>query len=319
MFTACKPADQSEQTQDKFVNPLKEDSVVAIVDGEAILAGPVEEILQSRLQTYQKQTGKMLPFGEESKARRMLIEQLINETVMGNAVKNSGITISDAEVEAKIAEATAQIGGEQKFMEFLNQSNYGLDDFKQDIKIDLIAQKLMIKEMGETNISDDEAEKFYKENAAEFQTPEAVDVSHILLRVFPDILPEEKDKIKNKVTKIKTEIDNGLDFAEAAKKYSECPSKENGGYIGPVPKNQEGVSEPFADAAFAASVSNVTDLVESEFGYHLIHVNNKIPERKFSFDESKDDIIKYLEKTYLIKKADEWTQKLRSKAKVEYK
>ncbi len=316
LFSACKPAEQPEE---KFVNPLKEDSVIAIVDGEEILAGPVEEILQSRLAQYQQQTGKMLPYGEESKARRMLIEQLVNETVMGKAVENSGIDISDAEIEAKIAEIINKFEGEEGFQKFLEQSNYTLDDFKKDIQTDMIAQKLMAADMGETVVSDGDAEKFYNENMAEFVSPEAVDVSHILLRVSPDALPKEKEKIKNQIHKIKKEIDNGLAFEDAAKKYSECPSKENGGYIGPVPKNQEGVSEPFAEAAFAATVSNVTDVIESEFGYHLIFANNKIPEHKSSFEEVKDGIIDYLEKTDKIKKAEEWTQKLRAKAKVEYK
>ena len=316
LFTACKPAELPEE---KFVNPLNEDSVVAVVDGEEIFAGPVEEILQSRLEAYKKQTGKIIPFGEESKARRMLIEQLINETVMGKAVENSGIDISDAAIEAKIAELTGKLDGEKGLQKFLEQSNYTLEAFKKDIKTDMIAQKLMAVDMGETVITVADAEKFYNENDAEFESPEAVDVSHILLRVSPEALPEEKEKIKNQILKIKKEIAGGLAFQDAAKKYSDCPSAENNGYIGPIPKNQEGVSEPFAAAAFAATISNLTDVVESEFGYHLILVNDKIPEHKASFNEVKDNIIDYLEKADKIKKAEEWTQKLRAKAKVEYK
>ncbi len=316
LFAACKPAELPEE---KFVNPLNEDSVVAVVDGEEILAGPVEEILQSRLEEYKKQTGKIIPFGEESKARRMLIEQLINETVLGKAVENSGIDISDAAVEAKIAELTEKLDGEKGLQKFLEQSNYTLDAFKKDIKTDMIAQKLMAADMGETIITDADTEKFYNENPAEFVSPEAVDVSHILLRVSPEALPEEKEKIKKQILKIKKEIYDGLSFEDAAKKYSECPSASNNGYIGPVPKNQEGISEPFSDAAFAANVSNVTDVVESEFGYHLILVNDKIAEHKSSFEEVKDSILDYLEKSDTIKKAEEWTQKLRAKAKVEYK
>jgi len=316
MFSACKPAELPEE---KFVNPLKEDSIVAVVDGEEIFAGPVEEILQSRLEAYKEQTGKIIPFGEESKARRMLIEQLINETVLGKAVENSGINISDAEIEAKIAEITEKLDGEKGLQKFLEQSNYTLDAFKNDIKTDLIAQKLMAEAMGETVVTAADAEKFYNENPAEFVAPEAVDVSHILLRASPEALPEEKEKIKKQIIKIKKEIDDGLTFQAAAKKYSDCPSKENGGHIGPVPKNQKGISKPFADAAFAASVSNITDVVESEFGYHLILVNDKIAETKTAFEDVKDDLIDYLEKAETITKAEEWTQKLRAKAKVQYK
>jgi len=316
IFSACKPAEQPEE---KFEKPINKETVIAVVDGEEILAGPVEEILQNRLAQYNAQTGQILPLNEVSKARRMLIEQLINETVLANAVKNSGIEISDAEVEAKIAELSKKFEGEEGFQKFLDQTGYTLDQFKKDIKTDMIAQKMMEKEVGATTVTDAQAEKFYKENPADFESPEAVDVSHILLRVFPDALPEEKEKIKNQIHKIKKEIDAGLNFGEAAEKYSECPSASNKGYIGPVEKEQEGVSDAFADAAFATPVSNVSDVVESEFGYHLIFVNDKFPEHKSSFEEVKVNIVDYLEKTGKIKKAEEWMQQLRAKAKVEYK
>src|SRR5439155_5908089 len=102
-----------------------------------------------------------------------------------------------------------------------------------------------------------------------------VRASHILLKIAPNAAPAERQAATAKLQAIRQQILAGkLDFAKAAQQYSDCPSKTNGGDIGPFPY-KFAVLEPFARAAFAMKVNDVSDVVATDFGLHLIKVTNR--------------------------------------------
>lgn len=133
------------------------------------------------------------------------------------------------------------------------------------------------KLLATAEVKDEDIKKFYEENKDAFKQEESADASHILV--------EEEDKAREIYEKIK----NGGDFEELAKEYSTCPSKEKGGNLGTFTKGQ--MVKEFEDAVFENEVRTITEPVKTQFGYHIIKINQKNPAKELSFDEVKDRIV----------------------------
>lgn len=141
----------------------------------------------------------------------------------------------------------------------------------------------------EDPVSDDEIEKYYNEHKEEFVSPAQIKVSHILVKD-----EEHTDAGKTSIEAIKTKIDKGASFSDTAKKYSEDGSASNGGDLGWINKDTSFVQE-FKDAAFALKKGEMSGVVESEFGYHLIKVTDTEKEHQKTYKESKDEVKALLE------------------------
>lgn len=155
-------------------------------------------------------------------------------------------------------------------------------------------------------VTEGEILDFYNKNKQNFQKPESVIASHILV----DSEEKAKDIIK--------EINEGLSFEEAAKKYSSCPSKEQGGNLGEFTKGQ--MVPEFELAAFNMEVNNISNPVKTQFGYHIIKLTAKNKESLSAFDEIKGQITQqvlgmkqqeaYLNKTNELKQKYEVINKM---------
>ncbi|MBE6070488.1 MAG: peptidylprolyl isomerase [Clostridium butyricum] len=162
------------------------------------------------------------------------------------------------------------------------------------------------KVLADITITDEEAKKYYDENKEAFSEPATVSAKHIL------VATEEE------AAKIKAEIADGtIIFEEAAKKYSTCPSKEQGGSLGAFSK---GMMVPeFEKAAFESEIGVVTEPVKTQFGYHLVLVEGKNEASTKSFDEVKDSVINQLLQERQHKKYGEMLSELENKYGVERK
>lgn len=168
------------------------------------------------------------------------------------------------------------------------------DEYKTSlaqVEKDLLTQMTINKVLSEVTITDEEAEKYYNENKAEFEQPATVSAKHILVD-NEELCSEVKEKIEN----------GELSFEEAAKQYSSCPSKDQGGDLGVFGR---GMMVPeFEEAAFELELEKVSQPVQTQFGYHLIKVNAKNEPVTSKFEEVKNQIIQRLvqerqEKKYL--------------------
>ncbi|MDU2115815.1 MAG: peptidylprolyl isomerase [Peptoniphilus lacydonensis] len=132
------------------------------------------------------------------------------------------------------------------------------------------------------DVTEDEVKKFYEENKEAFKEKESANASHILV--------SEEDKAREIYEKVK----DGEDFETLAKKNSTCPSKEKGGDLGTFTRGQ--MVKEFEDAVFENEVGTVTEPVKTQFGYHIIKINEKNEGRDLEFDEVKDKIFSQLKR-----------------------
>jgi peptidyl-prolyl cis-trans isomerase C len=146
---------------------------------------------------------------------------------------------------------------------------------------DLLTQMTINKVLSEVTVTDEEAQKYYDEHTEEFKEKETVSAKHILVETL-----DQCEDIKLKVEK------GELTFEEAAKKYSSCPSKDQGGSLGVFGR---GMMVPeFEKAAFESEINKVSEPVQTQFGYHLIMVDAKNEQKVSSFNEVKNQIISKL-------------------------
>jgi peptidyl-prolyl cis-trans isomerase C len=158
------------------------------------------------------------------------------------------------------------------------------DEFKEavnNLSKEILTQMTINKVLSEVTITDEDAKKFYDENKDKFTEAATVSAKHILVKT-----EEEAKNIKNEISEEK------ITFEEAAEKYSTCPSKEQGGNLGSFAR---GMMVPeFEEVAFKAEIGEISDGVKTQFGYHLIMVEDKTEGAEKSFEEVKDMVINQL-------------------------
>lgn len=184
---------------------------------------------------------------------------------------------------------------------YLDAIEKGLDkneDFLKEverIKESTLKQYAVNNFLKDIEISDSDIEEYFESHKDHFKKQEMVSASHILV---------EEEELANKIMK---EIEEGKDFAEAAVEYSNCPSKEKGGSLGQFSRGQ--MVPEFEEAAFNANLGEVTGPVKSQFGFHVIRVDEKTPEDYYTLDEVREDIKRQLtslkqQEVYLNKAKD---------------
>ncbi len=182
------------------------------------------------------------------------------------------------------------------------------EEFKEaleNVTKEILTSMAMNKALGDVTVTDEDAKKYYDENKDAFSVPPTVSARHILVAT-----EEEANKVRE-------EINNGLSFADAAMKYSSCPSKEQGGNLGEFSK---GMMVPeFEKASFEAEVGVISEPVKTQFGYHLIVVDSKNEGAVKSFEEVKNGVVNELLKKAQHKKYEDLLQQLEGKYGVERK
>jgi len=290
---------------------------VALVNGATIS----QEQFDRAMTPYQQQIAAM---GEGAVTDEQLIdlkkkvlEKLIGNELLYRESQKDGIAIEDKEISETFESQKAQFKTAAEFQEALKQLNYSEAAFRDQIKIGLSIQGYIEKKFAQnTTISDEEAKKYYDDNPDYFKQTAQVKASHIMIMVDSNADQAKKDEAKKKLEKIMKRLKAGEDFAALAKEVSEdANSKDNGGDLDYFSKGQ--MVQAFEDAAFALKKGEISDIVETEYGYHIIKLTDKIDAKTISYEEAKNDILDGLKTNKVNSDVNKYVTELRSKAVVE--
>ena len=164
-------------------------------------------------------------------------------------------------------------------------------------------------------VSPEEIKSFYETNITRFREPEMVRASHILVRVTPDASEEVKKAKKVEINAARALVVNGEKFADIARKVSEDPgSARNGGDLNFFPRGA--MMPEFERAAFALQTNQVSEVITTSFGYHILLVTDRKAAKQLSLDDVKADIEQFLRSRKGSEVVHEHIKTLRSKAKV---
>ncbi len=242
---------------------VKAEDTVVIVNGEKILKQDLDSNIKATMQRYSM---LKLDKNQEDEMKIKILESMINEELMFQYSKEF---IKEGEENAKkrIDENLKQFGDETKFIAELKKSNLTLDQYRQRlVRLFTIQGYENAKIMPNIKITDDDITAHYQKQKLE------VKASHILCKVEPDASAEEKAKVLTKIKGIQEKLKSGESFEELAKQNSDCPSGKQGGDLGFFGRGK--MVKPFEKAAFNMPKGGVSDIVETQFGYHIIKVTD---------------------------------------------
>ncbi len=261
------------------------------------------------------QQGQMV--GEESMpmVRESVIGRMIEEELLYQDTQARGIEVVEQRVSQEMARVKARFGSEEEFQKTLSTLKISEDDLKRKIRRGLAIQQLIGQLVADVQVSDDEMKAFYEENTNLFQTPEQIQASHILIKVAPEADDDQKKAAQKKIRDLQKKVRAGEDFAELAKSHSEGPSSARGGDLGYFGRGQ--MVKPFEDAAFALEKDEVSEVVETRFGYHLIKLTDRRPAGTIEYEEAKERIAQNIKKEKDGQVVRQHLEMLRAKAEIE--
>ena len=296
--------------QDKVVRDY-----VAIVNGKKITKEKYDRELAS-LKNRFKASGRRLTALQELELKKNLLESLINRELLYQESQKRGITIDEAQIQKQFEAVKKHYPDDATFKKALEKAHYTESGIRSQLKRAIAIEKFIDQELkSKIQLTDKDVRDYYDSHQDLFRGPAQIRASHILVKLSANPTKEEKQKAMNKIKDIQQKIKNGADFAELAKKYSDGPSAKRGGDLGYFSKGQ--MVKPFEEAAFALDKGQVSDVVETIFGYHLIKVTDKKPETTLPFEEIKDQLKQYLIDQKLQKMVKDYAENLKKKAKVE--
>ncbi len=349
LFTGCgnkqQQPGQPPSPKMTFENPFKGRETIIKVNDTKITRAEFDRIMEMQLKSGMlAQLGPEVQKDKNSFIYIMLKERVVNELIvkalLDQEIEKRGIKVTKADTDEALKEIIKQVGSNEKLDEILKQNGISPSRFKKDLAQEAAVRKL-VKDLGEVTVTDADAQKFYKANQDKFKTPARVKASHILISATPEdvegiILADPANanlseaqiqaKVKTEVAARKVKAQKLLaqvkkdksQFAKLAKENSEDPTTAvKGGDLGFFTANE--MVPEFSKAAFSAAPNTVVaNIIQTQYGYHIILVTAKQSASTEAFDKVKKNIVAYMQQQKQVALLDKTLEGLKKSAKVEY-
>ena len=248
--------------------------------------------------------------------RNEVLENLIDNELLFEESKRRGYAADEREINSQFDEVQAQFPTEQEFRAALEEMNYTAVTFKYAVERSITLEKLIENDIAPgITVSDEESRLYYEDNPEYFVQPKQVRASHILIMVEDQNNEQQKQEALEKIKLVQQKLRDGGDFAALAIEHSEGPSSAQGGDLGFFQSGQ--MVPPFEEAAFSMQVGEVSDIVETRFGYHLIEVTDIRAEVSIAYEHVKNSIDKFLPQNLILNEIEALVTVLKDEAELE--
>ncbi|MBN1627336.1 MAG: peptidylprolyl isomerase [Deltaproteobacteria bacterium] len=291
---------------------------VASVNGSIISQAQFDNALG-----YQKEIaalrGVTITEEQMSELKYEVLENLISTELLYQESQKSGIKIEETEINEayESQKQKGQFNTDAEFEEALKQSNKSIAAYRAEIKQGLAIDRFVQNKFTDkTVVSDAEAKEYYNDYPSYFQQPAQARISHIMITIPSNADQSQKDAARAKIEEAMRRLKTGDNFETLAREISEdTTSKDNGGDIGYFYKGQ--APQSFEDAAFALDKDEISDIVETGSGYHIIKLTDKTDARTVSYEEAKGEIIENLKSGKVSSAINKYIIALRNRSTIE--
>jgi parvulin-like peptidyl-prolyl isomerase len=268
--------------------------------------------------------------------REGIVSELIDRTLVAEDAERRGLKIQPEKMAEAEQRTIQQFGGDEKYDAYLSDHHLTRDEYREVIKSELYGELVREDLSKNLSVTDEEVRKYYEAHKADpdFQQPERITASHILIAARPNLISQQLQREKNLsgealasaareemerrrklAEELRAKATAGADFSALARAHSEDPSsKEQGGSLGTFARNTH--TRAFDDAAFALPAGKVSAVVQTEYGYHVIKVTAKEAARPQTLAEATPEIRRRLIGEQEAKKLTDSLKELRRKAKI---
>jgi peptidyl-prolyl cis-trans isomerase C len=306
-----KPADKEAK-----VAPAEETSTnVAMVNGTAITKSAFDRELSLFERRIRRPISALQP-DQLAQVNDSILNDLINRELLFQESGKQKIDIPKETIQKEFDRIKGRYEDPKKFEAIMAQMQMTTDSLKDQIHRKMAVQELIKKEVGaKVSVTEAEAKRVFDENPEDFKQKPQVRARHILIKVEKDADEAAKAAARKKLEAVQEKANKGEDFSALAKTHSEGPSNVRGGDLGFFGRGQ--MVKPFEEAAFALEPGKISDVVETQFGYHLIKVEEKKAERSLPFEEVRAKLMEKLKSGKIEKQMMTYLLALREKAKIE--
>ncbi|KUK55074.1 MAG: Foldase protein PrsA [Atribacteria bacterium 34_128] len=256
---------------------------IAEVNKSGITSNQLQSAFLNAISRYDNKTLSSLDQSAIVSFKKNILDQLIDYELLYQQAQKEKIKISNDEINLEIDKIKDNFSSPEEFNEALKANNITLVRLKEDIKRQLMINSILEEIRDKVSINDEDLLEYYNENKESFLEPEQVHARHILV--------ETEEEANNLLLQLKEGL---TDFAELAKEKSIGPSAPSGGDLGFFARGQ--MVKEFEDAAFSLQPGEISEVVKTQFGYHIIKCEEKKEEYSPTFEEAKEkisNILKY--------------------------
>lgn len=287
--------------------------IVARVNGQEITAG---ELKQAEKIAFSSKPGMQIPPNLLKDFEQQILNQLVGTELLYQASQKTEIKDLDQKTAAKIAEIKKGFPTQDDYTKKLGEIGLDENALAKSVRHDLAISEFVNSTIAnKITVSEAEIKKFYDDNRKNFNVPEQVRTSHILIGVDPKAGAEAKQAARDKAEKLRAELVKGADFATLARENSTCPSSKQGGDLGFFGKGR--MDPSFEKAAFALKEGELSPVVETRFGYHVIKLVERKKAEEVTFAAAKEKIETYLKSMKTKTAVEAFIGTARSNAKIE--
>lgn len=297
------PADSSASTTDPSqtqssppsnpTQPQNPDKVLVRGEGIEITQGELSEAV-ANLEANLAMTGRNIPSAQRDQIEKNLLDRLVTIELLKSQATEQDKEQADATAEQVVNRYKNQAPSEEVFNQQLASMGTTLEDFHQQIKDRATVEEVIDRNIrSKIEITEEQAREYYEENPSEFTTEERVHARHILLstrdqQTGQDLPDEEKQNKFEQAQELIQQAKEGADFSELARQHTEDPgSKESGGEY-TFPRGQ--MVKPFEETAFSLEPGEISNVVTTQFGFHIIKLEEKLPAGKQEFSEVEEQV-----------------------------
>jgi len=239
--------------------------------------------------------GQGLPEGKRDLVESQLLDRVVISKLLVNRATEEDKKKARTAADKFVAGTKQQAGSDESFQRQLGAMNFTSEQFDAQVLERAICEEVVDRELrSHVNITDEQLKKYYDENGEQFERPETVRAAHILLSTRDavtgqEVSEETKKERRQQIDKILERANKGEEFAALAREYSEDPGSKNAGGEYTFARGQFHNPE-FESAAFALKTNEISGVITTAFGYHIIKLYEKMPAQKLELAKVKDDL-----------------------------
>jgi peptidyl-prolyl cis-trans isomerase SurA len=293
------------------------DRIVARVNDDVITLSELQEEglpLFERLRA--NYTGKELEY-QVQHAEREFLDQLILRRLQLQYASQIGINAAENEINAALKDVLNRNNMTQEALTaLLTREGLTLQDYKDRLREQIILARLMNQTVrSRVSVDASEVEAYYKAHQDDFSQPAQARVRHIFFRIDPEAAPPQVDAVRERASQVLQEARNGGDFGDLARRYSEDATAANGGDLGVIKRGQ--ALPEFEEVIFALREGDVSEVVRTPNGLHIVKIDAFTKGSEQSFPEIKAEIERRLLQEKIEQRFQDWTNELRDRAFIE--